>query len=281
LAAEALEFAVHTAHIQKHLQAAASLLKTHGQMAYDLRRMHRAVLKLQNAAKQGGNVGAKAKQALTAAEEAYRAANIAFEQERTAVNAARVFIQESKAAQTGFRATVQAAASAKLGQAALRLEAALRSSAVGSKLLTVGKITASKPFVRGLVVVGAAMEGVSSYADSTAETTAGKVANAALGAGSGALLMANPVVAGVDVFMPTGYKPSEVYHGGAGAVTAIGEGFLTKDTKAMDDFHKKSMAGSYGKVMQAASESGEYWAEKGITGGLSEFADAVSWWVSH
>jgi len=27
--------------------------------------------------------------------------------------------------------------------------------------------------------------------------------------------------------------------------------------------------------MQAASEAGEYWADKGVTGGLSEFFDAV------
>jgi hypothetical protein len=56
---------------------------------------------------------------------------------------------------------------------------------------------------------------------------------------------------------------------------------LTGDTKAMDDFHKRSMEGSYGKVIQAASEAGEYWAKKGLRGGLKEFADAVRWWVSN
>jgi len=41
------------------------------------------------------------------------------------------------------------------------------------------------------------------------------------------------------------------------------------------------MRGHYGKVMQAASEAGEFWAEKGIVGGLKEFAEGVRWWVSH
>jgi hypothetical protein len=110
-----------------------------------------------------------------------------------------------------------------------------------------------------------------------------------LGAGAGALTMANPVVAIADWLAPNGYKLSEVYHGGAGAVTAIAEGLLTYDTRAMDEFHKRSMQGHYGKVMQAASEAGVYWAEEGITGGLSkffheaslsEFFHAVNWWVN-
>jgi hypothetical protein len=34
---------------------------------------------------------------------------------------------------------------------------------------------------------------------------------------------------------------------------------VTNDSKAMDDFHKRSMAGSYAKVLQAASKAGEFW----------------------
>jgi hypothetical protein len=30
--------------------------------------------------------------------------------------------------------------------------------------------------------------------------------------------------------------------------------------------------------MQLASEAGEYWAEKGILGGLAEFVRAIHWW---
>jgi hypothetical protein len=253
-------------------------MKAHGQMAYDLAKMHKRIFALENVAKQGGEVGARAAAGLPRAQNAYKLASAAFEKERPAVNAARVFLQESNAAaQAGLRG----AAIAKAGQAAVKLETALRASVIGEKLLTVGKITASKPFVRGLVVVGAAMEGVASYVDSTAETKTGKAANAALGAGSGALIMANPWVAGADVLAPEGYKLSEVYHGGAAAVTAIGECLFKYDSKAMDEFHKRSMEGSYGKVMQAASEAGEFWANKGISQGLGEFADAVRWWVSH
>jgi hypothetical protein len=277
LTAEALEFGAHLVHVESHVNAAQKLLKTHGQMAYDLARMHRRIFSLQNVAKQGGEIGAKASRALPRAEEAYKLANLAFERERQAVNTARTLLQETRAARSGFRGM----AAVNIGKTALKLEAALESSVVGSKLLKVGKITASKPFVRGLIVVGAAAEGVASYKDSTAETTTGKAANAALGAGAGALVMLNPWVAGADVVAPEGYKLSEVYHGGAGAVTAIGEACFKQDSKAMDDFHKRSMQGSYGKVLQAASEAGEFWATKGIGGGLTEFADAVKWWVGH
>jgi hypothetical protein len=93
--------------------------------------------------------------------------------------------------------------------------------------------------------------------------------------------MLNPYVAAADLVAPKGYKLSEVYRGTAGALSSIGEGLVTDDTRAMDEFHKRSMNGSYGKLMAAASEAGEFWADKGLRGGLREFANAVSWWVSH
>lgn len=146
---------------------------------------------------------------------------------------------------------------------------------------TAGRIAASKAFVRGLVVVGAALEGIAAYEESTAQTQAGKVANAALGAGGGALTMANPYVAVADLVAPRGYKLSEVYRGGASALSSIGEAMVTGDTRAMDEFHRRAMQGAYGKVMVAASEAGEYWSQKGVRGGLREFQDALFWWVSH
>jgi hypothetical protein len=239
--------------------------------------MARGIAKLENIAKEGGMRRVKAAQQLDKARAALRAAESEFMAEKHAVNVANQLLREFKFIQGGAKGT----ALVKLGEAAGKFEAALNASRVGSKLLTVGRITASKNFVRGLVVVGAACEGAASYADSTAHTTGGKVANAALGAGSGALTMMNPYVAVADFAAPTGYKLSEIYHGGAGAVTAIGEGMLMNDTRAMDDFHKRSMEGHYGKVIQAASEAGEFWANKGIGGGLKEFVDAVHWWVSH
>ena len=210
------------------------------------------------------------KEALAAAEEAFAA-------ERPAVRAANEFASKYKA----FKSTAMGGAKLGIGQAAARLEIALRTSCVGRELLRSGRIVTSKAFVRGLVIVGSALEGIASYLDSTAKTTTGKGVNAALGAGSGALIMANPYVAGGDFLLPKGYKLSEIYHGGATAVTAIGEGLLSGDCEAMDEFHRRSMQGHYGKVMQAASEAGEFWNKKGIVGGLKEFAEGVRWWVSH
>jgi hypothetical protein len=269
---------IHKAHeYVTHAEAARKFLKTVGQMGYDIRRMKRGVAALENAAKQGGQVGAKAMARLSKAKQALALAEEEYWFERGLLGAATTVIHEYKVAQSA----VKGAALVKLGQAAARLEPALRASRVGRVLLTTGKVTSSKLFVKGLVVIGAGLEGVASYTDSTAETQTGKVVNAVLGGVSGGILMKQPVVALGDAFLPTGYKLSEVYHGGAGAVTAIGEGVLKWDTKAMDAFHKRSIEGHYGKVMQAASEAGEYWSEKGISGGFREFSDAVRWWVSH
>jgi hypothetical protein len=271
----------------EHAHAARKQLKAVSQMAYDIRRMARTIHKLENVAKQGGNVGLKGAAALERARSAFAAATAEFNLERTKVQAANKVLQEYKAAQS----LPKGWAAVRAGQAAGKLEAALSSSRVGGKLLTAGRIVSSKGFTRGLVVVGAAAEGVASYADSTAQTKAGKSANAALGAGLGALSMANPYVAAADVVAPKGYKLSELFHGTAGVVTAFGEtlsshertreGILLFDTKPIDDFHKRSMEGHYGKVLQAASEAGEYWANKGIAGGMHEFVESLHWWVNH
>jgi hypothetical protein len=281
LAAEAIESATHNLHhlqeYLKHVQAGAKLIRAHAQMAYDLRRMRAATAKLEQVVARGGKPAMEAGKKLKKAKEALASAEQAFAAERSAVRAAYEFASEYRA----FKSTAMGAAKLRLGQAAAKFEVALRTSRVGRDLLKLGRITASKPFVRGLVVVGSAFEGIASYFDSTAKTTTGKGVNAALGAGSGALTMANPYVAGGDFLLPKGYKLSELYHGGATGWTAIGEGLLRGDCEAVDEFHQRSMRGHYGKVMQAASEAGEFWAEKGIAGGLKEFAEAVRWWVSH
>jgi hypothetical protein len=281
LAAEAIESAAHNLHhlqeYLKHVQAGAKLIKAHAQMAYDLRRMRAATAKLEQVVARGGKPAMEPGKKLRKVKEALASAEEAFAAERSAVRAAYEFASEYKA----FKSTAMGAAKLRLGQAATKFEVALRTSRVGRDLLKLGRITTSKPFVRGLIVVGSAFEGIASYFDSTARTTTGKSVNAALGAGSGALTMANPYVAGGDFLLPKGYKLSELYHGGATAVTAIGEGLLRGDCEAMDEFHRRSMRGHYGKVMQAASEAGEFWAEKGIVGALKEFAEGVRWWVSH
>jgi hypothetical protein len=246
-------------------------------MAFDLRRMTRGVAVLARVAKQGGGVGAKATAELAKARSALTAARGAFTSERSAVAGAEKLLRAAAAC----RGTAQGLMVQRIGQLAATFTMVLSRSRVGGMLLTAGRISASKPFVRGLVVVGAALEGIAAYQESTAQTQTGKLANAALGAGGGALTMANPYVAAADLVAPKGYKLSEVYRGTAGALTSIGEGLLTGDTRAMDEFHERAMKGAYGKVMAAASEAGEYWAQKGVFGGLREFGDAISWWVSH
>lgn len=276
LAAEGAEFAGHqVGHLARyavHEAAARKLMEAHSRMAADLRRMRRGIKALAATVANGGSAKAAAK--LAEARAALEAATEAYSAEKASVANANRFVSEFKQG----AANLKGAAAARLGQAAASLEAALQGSRIGRGLLSTGKLLSSPAFVRGLMVVGAALEGVAGYVDSPATTTGGKVANAALGAGGGALVMANPLVAGADMLAPKGYKLSEVYRGTAGALAAIGEGVATGDTRAMDTFHQSSKSGKYGKVMQTASEAGDYWAEKGLAGGLAEFADALKWW---
>jgi hypothetical protein len=281
LLAEGVEFGGHKLHhwggYAKEIEAAQKLARAHSQMAYDLRRMARGVVVLERLAKQGGAAGAKAAAQLPKARSALTAARGAFTSERAAVAGAEKLLRAAAAC----RGTAQGLLVQRIGQLAATFTMALSRSRLGAALLTTGRIAASKAFVRGLIVVGAALEGIAAYEESTAQTQAGRLTNAALGAGGGALTMANPYVAAADLLAPKGYKLSELYRGTAGAVSTIGEGLLTGDTRAMDEFHRRAMKGSYGKVMAAASEAGEYWAQKGVWGGLREFGNAISWWVSN
>lgn len=238
--------------------------------------MKRTVNTLERMATQGGQVGEKARASLDDAKAAYESAKSLYADEKLARAAANEFVALSKSVES----TSKGVAMIKLGRAATGLETALSGSKLGRGLMATGRITASQGFARGLVVAGAVLEGVVSYTDSPAQTVAGKVSNAALGAGGGALVMVNPVVAVGDLVAPKGYTLSEIYRGGATAISSIAEGFATGNTSAMDKFHRRSLNGDYGAVMQAASEAGEYWTEKGITGGLKEFAQSVQWWLS-
>jgi hypothetical protein len=281
LLAEGVEFSGHRLHhwggYAKQVQAAQKLTRAHCQMAYDLRRMARGVAVIERLAKQGGAVGANAAAQLMKARSALAAAQKAFASERPAVAGAGQLLHAAAAS----HGTAQGILVQRIGQLSAKFTVALSGSRVGSALLTAGRITASKAFVRGLVVVGAVLEGFAAYKESTAQTQGGKVSNAVLGAGGGALTMVNPYVAVADLVAPKGYKLSELYRGTAGSLSSIGEALLTGDTRAMDEFHRRAMQGAYGKVMVAASEAGEYWAGKGVRGGLQEFEDSLRWWVSH
>lgn len=255
------------------------LAKAHSEMAYRLRKMRVALMKLERiAATQGGKAGERALKALPEARAAYETAMAAFEQEKPAVRAANQFLREWGAIKEGA-GTIKGAMMARMATKANNLRKAFNGTRMGRTLLQTGKIVIHPAFQKATLVVGVALAGVIAYIDSPAQTQTGKVSNAALGAGTGAMTMMHPGVLVVDLFAPQGYKPSEHFQGTAAAVTVVGEGVLTGNTKAMDLFHEKSKRGDYGKLMQASSEAGEYWAEKGVSQGLKEFAKEFWDWL--
>ncbi|MFI7482634.1 hypothetical protein ACH9EU_09465 [Kocuria sp. M1R5S2] len=155
----------------------------------------------------------------------------------------------------------------------------LEASASGAKLLSVLSRLRSPWVTRTLIGAAALLEGVSAYLTTKNRTGAGKIADAALTAGSGALVVANPATALADLFLPKDYKLSTMYRGGSGAITSLGEGLITGDTSAMESFHEASKRGEYGKVMQVSSEAGDYWAEHGVVGGLKSFGRELWDWL--
>jgi len=273
LIAEGAEVVAHMTHVV----AAQKLIRTHAQMSLDLKRMARHLNKLRALAREGGAAGETAAWRLIRAHGLFGETELAFRAERPFVEKAIRFLGEAKSLRFGARGM----ATARIGKAALALETVLRGSQVGCKLLSAGRIVTSKAFVNGLVVIGSLGAAVESYQHSGAETQGGKLANAALGGGAGYLTMANPWVAAVDLAAPKGYKPGELYSGTADELTAIGESIALRDMKPLDDLHKRSMAGAHGKVLQAASEAGEFWSKRGFSGGMKEFAYAVRWWVAN
>ncbi len=311
LTAEGFEFVAHRLHLaeeyREKVEAAAHFVKAHAQMGNDVRRIERTIVDLENFWKGPALFGSQRATgpilSLYKARAALVVARNEFNAEKAAAHAAKEVLHEfrliTSRADEALRTTVRSRATlgastvrlgqgahrleqfstVKLGQAAAKLEAVLGASRIGSKLITLGRLTASKPFVRALIVVGAACEAVESYTDSPAVTRGGKAANAVLGAATTVALMSHPIVAGVDALAPTGYKLSEVYHGGAAAVTAIGEGTLRNDSKPMNTYHRRSMEGHHGKILQATSEAGEYWADRGVGGTLKQFSDSIKWWV--
>ena len=279
-AAEGAEFLAHGLHraatYAESLTKAMEIMKAHSKMARDMKLMRREMKHLQYVATESGKSAAnkaKAAESLADLKAAYGGAEAEFKANRTAAAAASSLLQREHEA----RAALRGIAKIKLGEAVLRFERSLHTSAIGRALLRTGRVVTNPKFVKGLMIVGAALEGAAGWVDSNAQTVEGKAANAALAAGGGALVMADPIVAGADVMAPKGYKLSEVYQGTAGALTAIGEGIARGDETAMARFHERSKKGDYGAIMKAASEAGDFWAERGLMGGLSEFKEAVKY----
>ncbi len=265
-AAKALEGVSEGVEYVEQITKARELQVAHNTMSRQLHLMRRGCHALEQQSRGARKIPAQLKAQIDEGRAVLTKAEEAFAAERPAVNEASQLLRSMSHSKL------------RIGEYALKFEKALEHSAIGRQLLKGGKIITSEAFVHGLMVIGAAMEGVTAYMNSPTQTQGGKVAHAALAAGGGALVMANPLVATADLLTPKGYKLSEVYQGGATAISAIGEGIVTGNTTAAENFHEASKAGEYGKVMQASSEAGDYWAEHGIAGGAKEFAHELSWW---
>lgn len=258
---------------------ALALLREHQDMSFKLRKMKAALEKLERIAKtQGGQAGANAAKSLVEARAAYEAARAAYEEQKAAVRAANQFLRQYESIKKGAGAA-KGYAMTKLAGHAANFAKVLESTAVGRALMRTGKFIANPAFQKAVIGFGAAVAGIVSYLDSPAATTEGKVANGVLGAAAGTLPLLNPVTIAADLFAPKGYKPSEHFKGTAASLTVIGEALITGDAAGLDNFHQRSMRGEYGKLMQASSEAGEYWNEKGVAGGLQEFASEFWSWI--
>ena len=92
-------------------------------------------------------------------------------------------------------------------------------------------------------------------------------------------MTANPVGAVGDLVLPEGYRPTDISRGGATALSAMAEGAVTGDTRAAEDFQRRSERGDFGKIMQVSSKSGAYWAKHGFTNTVNDFGREFSGWV--
>jgi hypothetical protein len=178
---------------------------------------------------------------------------------------------------------VKAMAQAKLGEVAMVLERSLESTTVGKAFWKQTMTIAKNPWTaRCLVGLGAVSETISAMTETPTHTFVGQGAAGIAGGGSGALLMAqHPAVIAADLLAPQDWKISQTMRGGTLAMASIAEGAVTHDWDGGEQFQKQSVEGRYGRIMQAASQAGQFWADKGFNGGMQDFADAARWWMGH
>lgn len=153
----------------------------------------------------------------------------------------------------------------------------IRAASTGAKVSKLAN-AASK----GLGVVGTGLAAANQYMESSAQTTAGKVVDAG---GAAAMDIALGVVSSKTALLDgllNAVLPDSIIKKSGGlisgnlstsvrSIVTVGESLITGDTRGLDDFHTRSKRGEFGVVFQAASEAGDYWAEKGVAGGLKEF----------
>ena len=150
---------------------------------------------------------------------------------------------------------------------------------------------------RGLALVNAGATGVDQYAESSAQTEAGAQWDGVLagalnyggsmlstGARIGKLKAGTGVVGAADAVVGMGLEKLGVKKSSLGdmdntavhAVTAMGEDLATGDTRASGDFHERSKQGEYGPVFREASKAGDFWADRGLAGGMSDLWHAFA-----
>lgn len=117
--------------------------------------------------------------------------------------------------------------------------------------------------------------GVEQAFTSSAETLPGKLVS---GGGAGALAWAsrnNPYLAAADLgFTAVGLendRPSAIVGNSVDNIVVLGEGLTTGSTRGMESIHSRNLSGENGWVFQQAAQAGDFWAENGISGGMSQF----------
>jgi len=255
---------------QNAYSQAKTVAKNHSNTASQLKVMRRKMRGLENFVANGG--GVEAQKRLVAAKTEYQAAHKAWVANKPLAAEANAFVKNNPQLKNGGLVTSST-------KGAQRFKALLNNSAMGRKVVGGFKVLTNPRVTKGLAILGGSLDAMSAYKNSTNRTTEGKVLNGGLAGLGNIAVTANPVGAVADLVLPEGYRPSDITRGGATALSAMAEGVVTGDERAAADFHERSKRGDFGAVMKQASESGDYWAEKGIAGGLSEFGSELKDWV--
>ena len=131
----------------------------------------------------------------------------------------------------------------------------------------------------GLAVIGAGANGINQGLNADATSTTGKVLTGVGATGiSFAASKLHPGVAAVD--LATGGAVSQNLNNGVNAPITIIDGLATGNSEGMENLHQENLRGDNGVIAREAAEAGDFWAEKGVSGGLREFGDAVNYFFT-
>lgn len=262
--------------------AAAKVLVTeHSREAAALKVLRRKVRSLQNRVRGGGGTR-KVLARLAAAEQQLAQATQAWTQQRSLAAEANRLVREEAALVRSASgrlsrtvASVKRAITLRIGTYATRFAALLARYRAGQTVLRGARLLTNRWVSRAAVALAGVLEAHETRRGSEMSTEAGRTAHGVASGAATTGVVLHPALLAGDLLAPKGYKPSEMYRGGTGAVTAIAEGLSTGETAGMESFHEASKAGKYGKVMALASEAGDFWADRGIVGGLKEFGREI------